>query len=202
MLRVNAYVYVHGCVCVYAGRERGLRYPNPILSITKQRGRLLTAIILGAVVLGGCGGAAPTPTAIPPTPQPTETPIPPTAKPLVAPVLGADEQLAYDQGKTIYVRTGCTACHSIDGVGTQGQVGSNLTHVYQYAVEALKDPEYKGKAKTSAEFLRESVLEPNMYVPNNCPLGPCAPGQMPTNYNVILKPTEIDQLLTFLVNLK
>lgn len=177
---------------------------NYTLRITKY-GRVfgrVVALAAGAAVLAGCGASPATPTAIPPTPKPTETPIPPTAAPVAAPPLSADEQLAYDQGKTIYVRTGCTACHSIDGVGTQGQVGSNLTHVYQYALEALKDPQYKGAAKTPAQFLRESVVDPNVYVPANCPLGPCAPGQMPTNYTTILRPGEIDQLVTFLVNLK
>lgn len=174
------------------------------LRITNYESIVTRFLALGVCVamLAGCGGSPATPTAIPPTPKPTETPIPPTVAPVVVPQLSADEQLAYDQGKLAYMKTGCTACHAIDNVGTQGQVGSNLSHVYQYAVEALKDPNYKGKAKTPAEFLRESVLDPNMYVPTNCPLGPCAPGQMPTNYSTILRPNEIDQLITFLVNLK
>jgi nitric oxide reductase subunit C len=63
-------------------------------------------------------------------------------------------------GSKIFLGKGtCTLCHS--PVGGRAPL---LDTVGARAAERIKDPRYKGKAKTSEEYIHESMLEPSTYV--------------------------------------
>lgn len=89
--------------------------------------------------------------------------------PLVIPELPPVEEkltgaLTKDQyvamGQKIFLGKGtCTLCHS--PVGGRAPL---LDTVGSKASERLKDPRYKGKAKTGEEYIRESMMEPSAYV--------------------------------------
>lgn len=89
--------------------------------------------------------------------------------PLVVPELPPVEEkltgaLTMDQyvamGKKIFEGKGtCTLCHS--PVGGRAPL---LDTVAQRAPDRIKDPRYKGKAKTGEEYIHESMVEPSAFV--------------------------------------
>lgn len=64
----------------------------------------------------------------------------------------------------IFTRAGCPVCHTIPGIpGANGQVGPRLV-LGTTGAQRLKDPGYKGQAKTVHDYVVESVLEPGLFV--------------------------------------
>ena len=145
------------------------------------------ALVLMLVFIAACGAA----------PQPTPTKGPPTATPEPTP-----KPEVYAAGMAAFIRTGCVACHAIKGISDQALAAPALDHTYKLAVDVLKSPEYKasdGKAKTPAEFIRESILDPNAYTYPTCPQGPCVKGTMPNNYKDIVRAEEMEPLVQYLL---
>ncbi|MGY8760685.1 MAG: cytochrome C, partial [Nitrospinaceae bacterium] len=59
---------------------------------------------------------------------------------------------------------GCPLCHTIPGIeGAMGELGPVL-HEKTNAPNRIKDPNYKGKATNTKEYVRESILNPGAYV--------------------------------------
>lgn len=56
---------------------------------------------------------------------------------------------------------GCIQCHSV--TPNEVIVGPSLAGVATRSEKTIKDPAYKGKAKTAPEYLQESILDPNAY---------------------------------------
>ncbi len=85
----------------------------------------------------------------------------PEAPPVEEKITGAmtKEQFVAMGDKIFHGKGTCTLCHSpvggraplLDGVATR-------------APERIKDPRYKGKAKSGEEYIRESMMEPSAYV--------------------------------------
>jgi nitric oxide reductase subunit C len=94
----------------------------------------------------------------------------------------------------------CFACHSVSpGVNL---AGPSLAGLSAQAEAVIASPDYKGEAKTPAEFIRESIVKPNAYlVP-----GPMysANGQsfMPSSFATDLTSEQIDSLVAYLQTLK
>jgi mono/diheme cytochrome c family protein len=64
----------------------------------------------------------------------------------------------------IFAKAQCVVCHTIPGIaGAMGTVGPKLVEKTN-APTRLKDPGYKGHAKTVREYITESVITPSMYV--------------------------------------
>lgn len=84
----------------------------------------------------------------------------PTPPPTPAPV---DPQLV-EAGKKAYLRNYCGSCHTLTAAGARGVFAPAHDHVATVALQHIADPRYAGKATTSAEYLRESLLDPNIYL--------------------------------------
>jgi mono/diheme cytochrome c family protein len=64
----------------------------------------------------------------------------------------------------IFAKAQCVVCHTIPGIaGAVGTVGPKLVEGTN-APNRLKDPAYKGNAKTVREYITESVISPGTYV--------------------------------------
>lgn len=64
----------------------------------------------------------------------------------------------------IFAKAQCVVCHTIPGIpGAMGTVGPKLVEKTN-APNRLKDPNYKGSAKTVREYITESVITPSAYV--------------------------------------
>jgi cytochrome c2 len=90
---------------------------------------------------------------------------------------------------------GCTSCHSTEAGKTL--VGPSLAGIGTRAGQIIQDPNYKGKAKTADDFIRESIVEPNTYVEKSF-----SPGVMYQNYGKDLSQQEISDLVAYLTSLK
>ncbi|MBC8285999.1 MAG: cytochrome C [Nitrospinae bacterium] len=96
-------------------------------------------------------------------------------------------------------KLGCPLCHTIPGVeGAVGELGPKL-HEKINAPNRIKDPNYKGKATNTKEYVRESILNPGAYVVFNEEAGESYPdGLMPTSFGEQLSVAALDKLVDFI----
>ncbi len=79
----------------------------------------------------------------------------------------------------------CSFCHTIGKVAF-GQVGPDLTNI---------------GTRADAAYIRESIMDPQAVIVENCPSGPCIRDAMPTLYPQTLTEEEIDALVWYLTGL-
>jgi mono/diheme cytochrome c family protein len=109
-----------------------------------------------------------------------------------------------EAGKAVFLKMGCTACHTIKGVST-GAVGPNLSAIGTDAVSIIASPEYKssqGKATTVEEYIQESILLPNAFITTKCPQGACLANIMPQNFKDTIPAADLKNLVSYLASLK
>jgi hypothetical protein len=94
---------------------------------------------------------------------------------------------------------GFPLCHTIPGIeGAVGELGPKL-HEKTNAPMRMKDPNYKGKAKNTKDYVKESILDPSAYVVFNEEAGEAYPdGLMPTTFANQLSVNAIDKLVDFI----
>ncbi|NKQ34697.1 MAG: c-type cytochrome [Chloroflexi bacterium] len=130
---------------------------------------------------------APTPAATPPptpSPPPALTPSPtPTPRPI--------------EGETVeevILNAGCGACHVIGALGEARKVGPDLTNIGAVAGERIA-------GVSAADYLRQSILEPNAFIAPECPNGPCLTNVMPQYYGERLSPEQVEMIVAYLLEL-
>ena len=101
--------------------------------------------------------------------------------------------------QTMINTLGCPLCHTIPGVeGAVGELGPKL-HEKINAPKRIKEPNYKGKATNTKEYVRESILNPGAYVVFNEAEGELFPdGLMPTTFSQMLSVDALDKLVDFI----
>ncbi len=189
----------------------------------------LASFLAPVLLLAACGSSAPAgnvppPSAIPtvatatqaPTtapatntpPQPTATntsPPPPTATNTLPPPTTAAAPTAAVTGnpvagQQVFMSQPCSSCHDIMHPYPGGQICPNLGNIAVEAARIVKSPDYHGKAHDAAEYIRESIVNPNAYiVPGAQYRQPSGQSVMPTNFGQVLTPTQIDDLVAFLM---
>ena len=90
---------------------------------------------------------------------------------------------------------GCTTCHSLEPGVTL--VGPSHDGLATRAAEIINSTDYTGEAQTVVEYLRESIIDPNIYVEEGFP-----PSVMYPNYEKELNAQEIDDIVAFMLTLK
>jgi nitrite reductase (NO-forming) / hydroxylamine reductase len=101
-----------------------------------------------------------------------------------------------------FQKGGCTACHTIPGVeGAAGTIGPDLSEIGDVAAVHLASADYKGKAKNVKDFLHESLVDPDVFVPANCPNGPCQKGLMPSYSDGSLSDMELNAMVQYMAGL-
>jgi mono/diheme cytochrome c family protein len=138
--------------------------------------RRLVSISVLAALLVGCSSTVPGGKKVTtPTPETVVGPLP---------TLGPKGNPA--AGRPIFISTGCGACHTFRPAGTTGRVGPNLNNLAASAQHANQG--------TLAQFTRASIVDPGAYVAPGFPAG-----VMPTTYGQQLKPQQLADLVSFLV---
>jgi len=99
---------------------------------------------------------------------------------------------------------GCPLCHVVPGTsggeGVGGRLGPKL-HMKTNAPKRLKDPNYKGKARTAREYIKESILNPDAYIVFNEASGePYPAGVMPQDYPSMISIKSLEVLVDFISN--
>ncbi len=94
----------------------------------------------------------------------------------------------------------CFSCHSTQP-GAQ-LVGPSLAGVGSRAATVLGGPGYAGRARTTADYLRESILDPDAYLVPGPTFSAGGKSIMPGVYGTMLKPSDVDHLVAYLATLK
>jgi hypothetical protein len=117
----------------------------------------------------------------------TQSAVPPLTLETI-PLVTGDEPLV-----EMFTRSGCPVCHTIPGIsGANGQVGPPLA-LGTTGERRLKDPHYRGQAKTVHEYIVESVLEPQRFIV------PGYPGDtMPSWYGLRLSALALEKMASYL----
>ncbi len=89
----------------------------------------------------------------------------------------------------------CSGCHSTQpGVKL---VGPSLAGIGTQADQIIKDPNYKGSAKTAQDYIKESIVNPNVYV-----VPGFQPNVMYQNYGKDLTDQDVNDLVAYVMTLK
>jgi cytochrome c2 len=111
-------------------------------------------------------------------------------KPAGASSVLADGSEPVDQ---IFAKAQCVVCHTIPGIpGAMGTVGPKLVEKTN-APNRIKDPGYKGTAKTVREYITESVISPGTYV-----VKPFPDGVMPKIFGQKLTAGALNKIVDYL----
>jgi nitrite reductase (NO-forming) len=98
-----------------------------------------------------------------------------------------------------FIKGGCGACHAIPGIpGAVGVIGPDLSSISTVAETHIADSAYTGKAKTAAEYVLESITDPEAFLAQDCPTGMCAPNIMPATMSETLTTDELNSIVTYL----
>ncbi len=75
----------------------------------------------------------------------------------IDPEPGLDTTASSAEGQTVFLTKGCTGCHSLAGVASEGFVGPDLTALADRAGDRVEG--------LSAEaYVRQSILDPQAYI--------------------------------------
>lgn len=74
----------------------------------------------------------------------------------------ASENLV-EYGFQVYKEQYCGVCHQLDAANTKGRFGPSQNGLATTAEGRVKDPHYTGQARTAAEYIRESIVDPTAY---------------------------------------
>ena len=97
----------------------------------------------------------------------------------------------------------CDGCHDPTKNFPGGDFGPNMANLSTVAQSILKNPDYKGKAKTVEEYLRESILAPNIFiVPGDDYKEKDGTSAMNQKFAQELTPQQVEDLIAYLLSLK
>ncbi|MEX5216741.1 MAG: nitric oxide reductase [Nitrospira sp.] len=93
----------------------------------------------------------------------------------------------------IFTKATCVACHTIPGIpGAVGTVGPKLDEGTNAPLR-LKDKDYKGTAKSTSEYIMESIIDPSKYVVKGFP-----DNQMPKVFGQKLSAGALKKIVDYL----
>ena len=96
-------------------------------------------------------------------------------------------------GIQVYRTNYCGSCHTLTVANTSGTFGPNHDFAGTHATEIVNGNAYSGFAKSASDYIRESILQPNVFY---------TPGYEATNHHMPqfthLSDTDIDALVYLL----
>ncbi len=79
-------------------------------------------------------------------------------------------------------------------MGEQHKVGPDLSAIGAIAGGRVPDI-------SAEEYLRQSILDPNAFIVEDCPNGPCIANIMPRDYTTRLSQEQVDSMVAYLLTL-
>jgi nitric oxide reductase subunit C len=115
------------------------------------------------------------------------------------PAVGAGRGNA-EAGGRLFTVLPCGSCHDITRPWPGGDICPNLGNIATEAARIVRSRAYHGKARNAAEYIRESIVDPDAYI---------VPGEkfrtadghslMPKDFGRTLAAPQIDDLVAFLL---
>ena len=104
------------------------------------------------------------------------------------------------RGAELFGKLPCASCHDITRPWPGGDVCPNLGNIATEAARIVRLPEYRGKAKDAAGYIRESIIDPNAYiVPGPSYRTPDGQSVMPKDFAKTLKANDLNDVVAFLL---
>jgi len=99
-------------------------------------------------------------------------------------------------GADLYVKYGCFGCHGDPAVEGTNAVGPWLGQIADVGATRIE-------GYTAADYIYESILDPNAYIVDECPTGPCADPSAMASQNFGLRmsgsPQDLGDILAYLL---
>ncbi len=106
-------------------------------------------------------------------------------------------------GAKLFPTLPCSSCHDVTHPFPGGEICPNLGNVATEAARIIRSPDYHGKATDAAGYIRESIMDPNAYiVAGDNYINSEGQSVMPKDFGKILTPSQIDDLVAYLLTLK
>ena len=107
------------------------------------------------------------------------------------------------RGGQLFAKLPCASCHDLTKPWPGGDIAPNLGNIATEAARIVRLPEYHGTAADAAGYIRESILAPNAYIVPG-PSYRMADGQsvMPKDFGTTLPPSDVNDLVAFLLTLR
>lgn len=67
-------------------------------------------------------------------------------------------------GKALYHALACDSCHGLDAVGSTRSYAPTHNHLRATAGQRVHASDYAGQARSAADYIRESIVDPTAYV--------------------------------------
>lgn len=98
-------------------------------------------------------------------------------------------------GLAVYRQQYCGVCHELAAAGTRGVFGPTHNGIGTTAAQRIQSPGYSGHATTTAEYILESLLDPQVYIVEGFA---ATPHRMPPYGH--LDSASLDALVAFLLS--
>lgn len=109
--------------------------------------------------------SSPLPASLTPADPPPATPeVMPISAPAPASQSGADQEELISQGLEVYKQQYCGVCHQLSAAETGGTFGPTHDGMGTTAEGRIQAPGYAGAAATAGEYIRESIVSPDVYI--------------------------------------
>jgi nitric oxide reductase subunit C len=116
---------------------------------------------------------------------------------------GAVETGDASRGKELFGKLPCASCHDVTRPWPGGDVCPNLGNIATEAARIVRLPQYRGKAKDAAGYIRESIIDPNAYiVPGPNYRTPDGQSVMPKDFAQTLNAKDLNDVVAFLLTRK
>jgi nitric oxide reductase subunit C len=131
--------------------------------------------------------------------------IAPVMLPVVAATLDGSAQGPVGKGDArrgaeLFGKLPCASCHDITRPWPGGDVCPNLGNIATEAARIVRLPEYRGKARDAAGYIRESIVDPNAYiVPGRNYRTPDGQSVMPKDFAQTLNAKDLNDVVAFLL---
>ena len=104
------------------------------------------------------------------------------------------------RGERLFGTLPCVSCHDVSKPWPGGDICPNLGNIATEAARLVRSREYRGKAKTAADYIRESIVDPNVYiVPGAAYRAANGKSVMPADFGTTLTGAQIDDLVAYLM---
>jgi hypothetical protein len=107
------------------------------------------------------------------------------------------------RGGPLFAKLPCGSCHDTTKPWPGGDLAPNLGNIATEAARIVRLPDYHGRATDAAGYIRESIVAPNAYIVPG-PNYRTADGQsvMPKDFGSTLAPSDVEDLVAFLLTLR
>lgn len=108
---------------------------------------------------------------------------------------GEGEDGAAAAGRQVFINNGCGGCHVLDDANGAGVTGPGLNNIGTVAAERIEQSDYPGEATSVEEYIRESIVNPNVHIVEGYPQN-----VMPQNFSETIPEEDINALVDYLVS--